>query len=112
MVQDIANNLLTKRGRKPVSKHWVDNFKTRTPEIKLKRSCLYNYQQALNKDARVITPWFELVANTKAKYSIADNNMYNFNKIGFIMGVIQGQIVFTGSKKQGNSKRVRPSNCR
>jgi hypothetical protein len=44
MVQDIANNLLSKRGREPVSKCWVDNFKTRTPEIKLKRSRLYNRQ--------------------------------------------------------------------
>jgi hypothetical protein len=42
IVQDIANNLLAKRSREPVSKHWVDNFKTRTLEIKLKRSCLYN----------------------------------------------------------------------
>jgi hypothetical protein len=35
MVQDMANDLLTKRGGKPVSKHWVDNFKMRTLEIKL-----------------------------------------------------------------------------
>jgi hypothetical protein len=53
----------------------------------------------LNEDARVITPWFELVANTKAKYGIADDGMYNFNETGFMMGVIQGQMVFTGSKK-------------
>jgi hypothetical protein len=90
MVQDMANDLLAERGGKPVGKHWVDNFKTRTPEIKLKRSRLYNHQQALNEDARVITPWFELVANTKAKYGIADDDMYNFDKTGFMMGVIQG----------------------
>jgi hypothetical protein len=53
----------------------------------------------LNEDPRVITPWFKLVANTKAKYGISDDDMYNFNKTGFIMGVIQGYIVFTGSKK-------------
>jgi hypothetical protein len=89
-VQDIANNLLAERGGEPVGKHWVDNFKTRTPEIKLKRSCLYNCQRALNEDPRIIMPWFELVANTKAKYSIGDDDMYNFNKTGFIIGVIQG----------------------
>jgi hypothetical protein len=44
MVQDMANDLLAERGRKPVGKHWVDNFKTRTPEIKLKRSRPYNRQ--------------------------------------------------------------------
>jgi hypothetical protein len=56
IVQDMANDLLAKRGGKPVGKHWVGNFKTRTPEIKLKRSRPYNRQQALNKDTRVITP--------------------------------------------------------
>jgi predicted XRE-type DNA-binding protein len=56
IVQDIANNLLAKHGGEPVGKHWVDNFKTCTPEIKLKRSRPYNHQQALNKDPRVITP--------------------------------------------------------
>jgi hypothetical protein len=60
----------------------------------------------LNKDLRVITPWFKLVTNTKAKYSISNNNMYNFNKTGFIIGAIQGQIVFTGSKKRGNLKKI------
>jgi hypothetical protein len=89
-VQDIANNLLAKCSREPVGKHWVDNFKTRTLEIKLKKSCLYNCQQALNKDLHIITPWFKLVANTKAKYSISDDDMYNFNKTGFIIGLIQG----------------------
>jgi hypothetical protein len=31
----MANDLLAERGREPVGKHWVENFKTRTPEIKL-----------------------------------------------------------------------------
>jgi predicted XRE-type DNA-binding protein len=56
IVQDIANNLLAERGGEPVSKHWVDNFKTHTPEIKLKRSHPYNRQRALNKDPHIITP--------------------------------------------------------
>jgi hypothetical protein len=42
IVQDMANDLLGKRSREPVGKCWVDNFKTRTPEIKLKRSRPYN----------------------------------------------------------------------
>jgi hypothetical protein len=99
MVQDMANDLLGKHGGEPVSKCWVDNFKTCTLEIKLKRSRPYDRQRALNEDPRVITPWFELVANTKAKYSIGDDDMYNFDETGFIMGVVQGYIVFTGSEK-------------
>jgi hypothetical protein len=51
-------------------------------------------------------PWFELVANTKAKYSIDNDDMYNFNKTGFIIGVIQSQMVFTSSKKHSNLKKI------
>jgi hypothetical protein len=32
--------------------------------------------------------------------------MYNFDKTGFIMGLIQGQMVFTGSEKRGNPKKI------
>jgi hypothetical protein len=42
MVQDMANDLLAERGGEPVGKHWVDRFKTRTPEIKLQRSRPYD----------------------------------------------------------------------
>jgi hypothetical protein len=105
-VQDMANNLLAERGGEPIGKHWVDRFKTRTPEIKLQRSRLYDHQRALNEDPRVITPWFELVANTKAKYGIGDDDTYNFDETGFMMGVIQAQMVFTGSEKRGNLKKI------
>jgi hypothetical protein len=38
MVRIMTNVLLAERYREPVDKHWVDNFKTRTPEIQLQRS--------------------------------------------------------------------------
>ena len=85
----MANDLLAERGGKPVGKHWVDNLKTRTPEIKLKRSGPYDHQRALNKDAPIVMPKFELVANTKAKYGIADDDTYNFDETGFTMGQIK-----------------------
>ena len=110
MVRDMANDLLAERGGEPVGKCWVDNFKKRTPEIKLRRSRPYDCQRALNEDPRVITPWFELVANTKAKYGIADEDTYNFDETGFMMGAIKGQMVFTGSEKRGNPKGIQPGN--
>jgi hypothetical protein len=109
-VQDMANNLLAERDGGTVGKHWVDNFKKRTPEIKLQRSRPYDHQRALNEDPRIITPWFKLVANTKAKYGITDKDTYNFDETGFMMGVIKGQMVSTGSEKRGNPKRIQPGN--
>ncbi|KAL2019063.1 hypothetical protein VTK56DRAFT_10094 [Thermocarpiscus australiensis] len=48
----------------------------------------YDYQRAKCEDPEVIGQWFALVRNTKAKYSIVDNDIYNFDETGFIMGII------------------------
>jgi hypothetical protein len=37
----------------------------------------------------LIRGWFELVEQTKAKYSICDKDVYNFDKAGFIIGKIK-----------------------
>ena len=47
----------------------------------------------------MIRGWFYLVENTKAKYSILDNNTYNFDESGFMMGVISTGAVVTGSER-------------
>jgi hypothetical protein len=37
----------------------------------------------------LIRGWFKLVEQTKAKYSICDKDVYNFDKAGFIIGKIK-----------------------
>ena len=86
MVRDMANDLLAERDQKPVGHLWVDNFSKRTTEIKLRRSRPYDRQRALNEDLRVISPWFSLVRSVKEKYGIQDEDMYNFDETGFIIG--------------------------
>jgi len=108
MVQDMANDLLAARGEGPVGRHWVSRFNTRTKEIKLRRSRPYDRQRALNEDRRVIEPWFELVRLTKEKYGIPDEDTYNFDETGFMMGMITSQMLFTGSEKRSNPKDVQP----
>jgi hypothetical protein len=49
---------------------------------------VYNRQRALYKDPVLIRSWFKLVEQTKAKYSICNKDIYNFNKAGFIIGKI------------------------
>ena len=48
----------------------------------------------------MISTWFKLVKETKTKYSVQDNNVHNFNKTGFQMGVIGSMKVVTGSKRR------------
>ena len=48
--------------------------------------------------------------NLKAKYGIQDEDVYNFDETGFIMGKILSQMVITGSEGSGKKKRIQPGN--
>jgi hypothetical protein len=50
------------------------------------------------------------VKNTKAKYGILDEDTHNFDETGFMMGMISAQMVFTGSEKRSNPKKIQPGN--
>ena len=110
MVAEMANDLLAARREGPVGINWVDRFNARTPEIKLRRSRPYDRQRALNEDPRVIEPWFELVRKIKEQYGILDEDTHNFDESGFMMGMICAQMVFTGSEKRSNPKKIQPGN--
>ena len=58
----------------------------------------------------MIRGWFRLVENTKAKYGILDNDTYNFDEAGFMMGVISTGAVVTASERRGRPKSVQPGN--
>jgi hypothetical protein len=46
----------------------------------------------------------------KAKYSILNNDTYNFNKAGFMMGMISTRVVVTSSERRGRLKSVQQGN--
>ena len=110
-VRDMANRLLRERGGKEVGKNWVDRFIQRNPELRTRRSRLYDHQRALCEDLALIKGQFELVQNIKAKYSIVDEDIYNFNKTSFIIDKILSQLVITGSDKLGKLKKIQLGNC-
>jgi hypothetical protein len=58
----------------------------------------------------LIRSWFELVEQTKAKYGICDEDIYNFDEVGFMMGKIMTQLVVTGSERRGRPKALQPGN--
>jgi hypothetical protein len=107
-VRDMADRLLRDRGVKSVGKNWVDRFIQRTPELRTRWSRPYDRQRALCEDPAIIEPWFMLVQNMKAKYGIIDDDMYNFDESGFLMGKISSQLVVTGIDKPGKAKKLQP----
>ena len=109
-VKDMADLLLAARNRDPVGINWANTFVKRTPKLKVKFNRKYNYKRAKCEDLEVIRGWFKLIENTKAKYGITNKDTHNFDKSGFIMGVISTEAVVTGSKRQNRPKQVQPGN--
>jgi Tc5 transposase DNA-binding domain len=87
-VQEMADLLLAERDASLVSKNWTSNFINRCTELKTKFSRKYDYKRALCKDPVIIGDWFKLVQNIVAKYRILEEDIYNFDKAGFMIGVI------------------------
>jgi hypothetical protein len=104
----MADRLLRERGGNPTGKNWVDRFIKRIPELHARWSRPYDRQRAACEDLAVIQPWFTLVQSMKAKYGIVDEDTWNFDESGFMIGKISSQLVVTGSEKPGKQKKLQP----
>jgi hypothetical protein len=107
-VRDMADRLLAARGAGQVGVHWARNFVKRTDSLKTRFNRAYDRQRALCEDPVLIKSWFELVEQTRAKYGICDDDVYNFDEAGFMMGKIITQLVVTGSERRGRPKALQP----
>ncbi len=109
-VEDMANQLLRVRDAPPVGQRWAHNFVKRQPELQTRYTRRYDYQRAKCEDPKVIGEWFALVQNVKAKYGIVDDDIYNFDETGFMMGIIFAGMVVTTSDGRGKAKLAQPGN--
>ena len=107
-VRDMANKLLAARGAGQVGVHWPRNFVKRTDSLTTRFNRAYDRQRALCEDPILIRSWFELVEQTKIKYGILDEDVFNFDEAGFMMGKITTQLVVTGSERRGRPKAIQP----
>jgi len=48
--------------------------------------------------------------NIKVKYGILDNDIYNFDETGFMMGIIIATMVVTTSDGRSRAKQAQPGN--
>jgi hypothetical protein len=105
-VADIADKLLGVRGGEPVSKYWAERFVTRSDQLKIAFNRAKDRQRILQEDLETISAWFKLVEDTKAKYSVHDNDVHNFNKTSFQMGVISSIKVVTGAERRARPELI------
>ena len=109
-VATMANSLRAERNLGHVGVNWPSTFVKRQPELTVRFNRKYNYKRALCEDPEVIQGWFSLVENIKAKYGILDDDTYNFDEAGFIIGQISTGAVVTASERRGRPKAVQPGN--
>jgi hypothetical protein len=107
-VADIADKLLAERSSKLVGKRWAERFVARSPELKMAFNRAKDRQRILQEDPALISAWFELVEETKAKYGVHDDDVHNFDETGFQMGVIGSMKVVTGSERRARPALIQP----
>jgi hypothetical protein len=107
-VQEMANQLLAAHGGGQAGVNWAYKFIRRRTEIRSQISRPRDHQRVLCSNPAVISPWFDLVRNVKAKYSILDKDTYNFDKTGFQIGVGGSVKVVTASERRLKPLSVQP----
>jgi hypothetical protein len=104
----MADKLLRVRGGKPVGKCWAERFVRRLDKLKMAFNRAKDRQRILQEDLELISAWFKLVEDTKAEYGVYDNDIHNFVKIGFQIGIIGSMKVVTGSERRARPELVQP----
>ena len=110
----MADVLLAARGQdpppQPVGQKWVSRFVNSQSELQTKWNRKFHSQRARCEDPATITAWFKLVEETRQAYGILDNDVYNFDKTGFMMGVAATSKVVTSSDTVGQAVTVQLGN--
>jgi hypothetical protein len=65
-----------------------------------------NYRRALSEDPKLIREWFNMISNTKAKYRILDEDIYNFDKTRFQIGQVHSATVITLARRSVRPKQI------
>jgi hypothetical protein len=60
----------------------------RRPLLSSRFSKRYNYERAKYKDPKIIGEWFNLIKETILQFRIDLDDVYNFDKTGFAIGLI------------------------
>ena len=110
-VEDMANLLLAQRVAERVGINWASNFVRRQKKLKTRLNRKIDYQRVLCEDPAAFQKWFDLVRDTVAKYGIAEEDIYNFDETGFLMGLLAASgMVITSTERRGRPRQAQQGN--
>lgn len=69
-----------------------------------------NRQRALCEDPEIIHPYFTELERIKVEYGILDEDIYNFDEIGFAIGLIATTKVISRAEMRGKPWLIQPGN--
>ena len=113
IVREMANLLLEKRGTTPVpsvGENQITNYIKRRPLLLSRFSKQYNYERVKYEDPKIIKEWFNLVQKTILQFGIDPDNVYNFDKTGFAIGLTATARVISRSEYYGQRVLLQPRN--
>lgn len=106
-LRDMASELL--RGKGDTTKlgtNWISAYLDRHLGLKSKYSRTLDQDRYLAEDPETIQDWFQLYWSIKAKYGILDEDTYDMDEKGFMMGVAgSAKVVFSKYEKQTFTKQ-------
>jgi hypothetical protein len=70
----------------------------------------FHSQRAKCEDPVKISAWFKLVEDTRQTWGIANEDIYNFDETGFMMGVAATSKVVTSADTIGRATVIQPGN--
>jgi hypothetical protein len=101
-LQRMATELLRAKGDlgPDIGTNWSQRFLRRHPDLKSRFVLPLDKDCVITEDPKQIQRFFELFQTTKEKYDIHDNNIYNMDKKGIMIGVLAKLKVICSRKHQ------------
>ena len=106
----MADKLLGARGGELVGKHQAKRFVTRLEELKIAFNRAKDRQRILQEDPQVISAQFKLITDTKAQYDVYNDDVHNFNKTSFQIGIISLIKVIIGLERRTQPNLIQLGN--
>ena len=104
-LRQMAIELLRARGNPTVlGVNWQQYFLHRHPDLQAKYSRTLDQERLFAENEEIFQHWFDLFLSMKEKHGILDEDIYNMDEKGFMMGVAaSAKVVISKHEKQAFS---------
>ena len=86
--------------------NWPYKFIKHYPEIYTQYTRQITYQHAKQEDPKIIIPWFQTVQAAIQEHGIHEDNIWNFDKIGFAIGLCSSSKIITAIERSERPYKV------